>query len=365
VTVTGLPAPPYQMRRLGILMTPDPGDHREAWGVLNPACARGRDGELYLFPRLVAEGNLSRIGRARVHYEGGVPVGIERLGVVLEPDEAWERNTHTAGVEDPRITFLPLLDSYVMTYSAYGPLGPRIGLAVSRDAISWERLGPTRFDYDPALRTDMNLYSNKDAVLFPEPVVDPNGNRAYALLHRPTWDLSWITGGGAVPLPHGVNEARPGIWVSYADADAVERDLSELVNWHGHRQVALPEQPWEALKIGAGTPPVRTSDGWLMIYHGVDGHLVPGRDLQPTVFYSAGVMMLDPDDVSRVAARSHAPVLQPDEAGEREGIVPNVVFPTAIATREDDDDYDVFYGMADSRIGAARLTRTGPVGTPG
>lgn len=358
MTDTGLPAPPYQMTRLGIIMTPDPEDEREAWGVLNPACLRGRDGELYLFPRLVAEGNLSRIGRARVLYEDGAPRRIERLGVALEPHEAWEQNTRTAGVEDPRITFLPLLDVYVMTYSAHGPLGPRIGLAVSDDGAAWERLGPAHFDYEPALRTDMNLYSNKDAVLFPEPVAGPNGDRVYAMLHRPTWDLSWISDGGAAPLPHGVTEPRPGIWISYADADAVERDISRLVNWHGHTEVALPEQSWESLKIGGGTPPVRTPDGWLVIYHGVDGQLVPGRDLQPGVFYSAGLMMLDPEDVSRVTARSPSPVLQPDEDGERQGIVPNVVFPTAIAATGD-DGYDVFYGMADSRIGAARLTRTG------
>ncbi|MBA3431217.1 MAG: glycosidase, partial [Actinobacteria bacterium] len=149
------------MRRLGVVMTPDPNDAREAWGVLNPACARGSDGQLYLFPRLVAEGNYSRVGRARVLYRDGAPAGVERLGVVLEPEEAWERNTRTAGVEDPRITFLPSLDVHVMTYSAYGPLGSRIGLAVSHDSTVWQRLGPARFNYEAELRTDMNLYSNK------------------------------------------------------------------------------------------------------------------------------------------------------------------------------------------------------------
>src|SRR5438445_1315422 len=140
-------APPYRLERLGVVMEPRPGEPQEVEGVLNPATARARDGELYLFPRLVARGNFSRIGRARVRFDpAGKPTGVERLGVALEPDEAWEQNTVTAGVEDPRITFVESLDTYVMAYAAYGPLGPRIGLAISRDLESWERLGPASFD---------------------------------------------------------------------------------------------------------------------------------------------------------------------------------------------------------------------------
>ena len=339
-------------------MTPEPDNPMEARGVLNPACARGRDGELYLFPRLVAEGNYSRVGIGRVLFETGIPVGVERLGIVLEPDEVWERNSRTGGVEDPRITFLATLDVYVMTYSGYGPLGSRIGLAVSTDLVSWRRLGPVSFAYEAALGADMNLYSNKDAVLFPEPVAGPGGRRSYALLHRPTWDLTWVSRLGTDAAPHGVVDLRPGVWVSYADASAVEADIANLVRLSGHTQVALSEQPWEALKIGAGTPPVRTAEGWLMVYHGVDGEIVPGVDLQGAVRYSAGVMTLDGDDVARVTSRSVTPVLRPSDELEREGIVPNVVFPTAIDPRPG-PSYDVYYGMAASRIGVGRLDRAG------
>jgi predicted GH43/DUF377 family glycosyl hydrolase len=352
-------APSWALRRLGVLMTPDPGDPREAWGVLNPACARGRDGQLYLFPRLVAEGNFSRVGRARVVFDdGGTPAAVERLGVVLEPDEAWESNTATAGVEDPRITFVQSLDLYVMTYAAYGPLRPRIGLAVSSDLEHWQRLGPAWFAYEPALRTDVNLYSNKDATLFPEPVRAPDGRPAYALLHRPTWDLSWISQDAGQPLPAGVRDPRPGIWVSFAPAEEVARDLPALVRFTQHRPVALPQQGWEEVKIGAGTPPVRTPEGWLVVYHGVSGELEPGAWPQRKLRYAAGAMLLGTEDVTTVVRRTVAPLLEPDTAEERDGIVPNVVFPTAIDARGD-GDADVFYGMADSRIGVARLHRTG------
>src|ERR1044071_4765629 len=91
---------PYAMTRLGVVMTPDPGDPLEAEGVLNPASGRTPDGRLHLLPRLVAAGNVSRVGLAEVVLQDGVPVGVERRGVVLAPDEGWERGANNAGVED-------------------------------------------------------------------------------------------------------------------------------------------------------------------------------------------------------------------------------------------------------------------------
>ena len=306
----------HRLERLGVVMEPDDSDPREAWGVLNPASARGPDGELYLFPRLVAQGNYSRIGRARVLFAGGRPTGVERLGIALEPEESWE----SRGVEDPRITFLSALGLWVMAYTAYGPLGPRVAVATSTDLGTWDRLGLATFD------GELDGFDNKDAAYFPEAVPTPAGGMAYALLHRPA------------------NEERPGIWVSFA------ADPGELVRLTTHRYVAGPEQPWEALKIGAGTPPVRTAEGWFLLHHGVSGRIVPGVDHQPDVRYCAGAMVLDAESVWSVVWRTTEPLLAPETLDEREGIVGNVVFPTAI------DGADVYYGMADARIGAARLS---------
>jgi predicted GH43/DUF377 family glycosyl hydrolase len=350
--------PPYVMERLGVLMTAERSDPREAWGVLNPASARGRDGDLYLFPRLVAEGNVSRIGRARVMCdEKGVPRSVERLGVVLEPDETWEKNGLGGGVEDPRITFVPSLDRYVMAYAAYGPLGPHVAVAVSADLASWQRLGPASFAYEPELGADFQLYPNKDAMWFPEPVAGPDGLPSYAMLHRPMWDLSWIREGAGEPLPNGLTDARPGIWISYAPVAAVHADIRALTRLRQHRLVALPEQAWESLKIGGGTAPVRVPEGWLTLFHGVAGEFDRTTVLQPRVRYAAGALILDPSDVTRVIARSARPLLQPELIEELEGIVPNVVFPTALEPVNDAEAF-VFYGMADSRIGVARLRRT-------
>ena len=98
----------FQLQRVGQIMEPQPGNPREVEGVLNPAAARGPDGHLYLFPRLVARGNCSRIGIARVVFNwAGDPCGVERLGIALEPEADYERRSDGGGgCEDPRITFV-------------------------------------------------------------------------------------------------------------------------------------------------------------------------------------------------------------------------------------------------------------------
>src|SRR6202051_2743311 len=110
----------FELQRLGILMEPQSGNPHEAEGVLNPAAVRGHDGELYLFPRLVARGNYSRIGIARVRFnEAGDPAGVERLGIALEPEADYERQSNGGGgCEDPRITYIEPLRHYVMSYTA-------------------------------------------------------------------------------------------------------------------------------------------------------------------------------------------------------------------------------------------------------
>lgn len=322
------------LERHGVLMERDPLDPREDLGVLNPASARGPDGELYLFPRVVAAGNYSRIGIARVrHDRRGRPGRVERLGFALEPQEAYE----SLGVEDPRVSRVACLADgdalYLMTYTAYSPVGPRLALAVSEDLFCWRRLGLARFE--PWGEHDVNAVMNKDGAFFPELIRDPYGRLAVGLIHRPS-------------LP-GMLES---IWLSYADA--VDLLLGGAVFRH-HHLLAGPETDWEHLKIGGGAPPVRLSNGhWLLLYHGVSGRIVPGVQFQQHMHYRAGMLVLEADDPRQVRFRNPEPVFAPEEEHERHGIVPNVVFPTGVDVRGD-DCVDVFYGMADSRIGSVRL----------
>ncbi|RAN73280.1 glycosidase [Bacillus sp. SRB_336] len=350
-----LPTVPYRLTRAGVIMTPQEGNEFEAEGVLNPASGRGPDGGLYLLPRLVAAGNVSRVGLAKVvTNDDGVPASVERVGVVLAPDEGWERGRANAGTEDPRTTWVPSLGKHLMTYVAYGPLGPRLAFAHSEDLHTWTRLGPCFFEYEAGLSMDLNLFPNKDAVFFPEPVNDPDGVPSYAMLHRPMWDLGWIRDGEGEHLPAGITDNRPGIWISYVSVSEVERDLGNLVHMSKHRLVAMSEFPFEELKIGGGPPPRRVPEGWLLIHHGVSGKMEASAfGQQQNVNYAAGAMILDAADPSVVIARTSEPLLAPQTEEERSGIVPNVVFPTAI--EEFNGQMFVFYGMADSKIGVAKL----------
>lgn len=348
---------PYSLTRFGVIMEPETDNPLEAEGVLNPASGRTPDGVVHLLPRLVAAGNVSRIGLAEVLFDDGVPVAVRREGVVLAPDRGWERGSGHSGVEDPRVTWMPSLGVHVMTYVAYGPLGPKVALAVSTDLRTWQRLGPAHFRYEEVLDTDLNLFPNKDVVFFPEPVPGPDGELCYAMLHRPMWDLGWVCPGERAHLPAGLSDERPGIWISYVSADLVKADLASLVYLRDHRLVALSQYPYEKLKIGAGPAPIRVDEGWLLLHHGATGTILSDRDPSANrVCYSAGAMLLDPLDPSRVLARSAEPLLRPETAEELSGTVSNVVFPTA--TEEVDGVRYVFYGMADARIGVARLDAT-------
>ncbi|HEY7780371.1 MAG TPA: hypothetical protein VIC85_09195 [Ktedonobacterales bacterium] len=359
---------PFAITRLGVIMRPRPDNPQEEWGALNPACARGRDGQLYLFPRIVAEGNYSRIAIARVVFDGdGNPSGVERLGIALEPREPYEQTPRWGGgVEDPRVTYIPLLDAYVMTYTALNKLGPRIALAVSRDLFHWARLGIVDFAPDDGI--DWNEYHNKDAVVFPEPVMGPEGRPMLALIHRPNYLVSHHDGVVERRVPPGVRDERESLWISYADPLAARQDIGALTRFGQHRQLAVPEARWENVKIGAGAPPLLTHLGWLLIYHGVFGeiHAVSPEDPhQRHLIYSAGAMVLDRADPRRILYRSKEPILEPATDEERQGVVDNVVFPCGLDPRTPPapgSRVDVYYGMADTLVGAGRITL--PAGLP-
>ena len=347
---------PFQLQRLGVVMEPESGNPLEAGGVLNPASARGRDGQLYLFPRLVARGNYSRIGIARVLFnEAGDPVGVERLGIVLEPTADYELRPDGGGCEDPRITFIEPLDRYVMTYTALSSRGPRIALAMSEDLFHWDRLGLAIFM--PYEGVDFNNVANKDALLFPVAIPDPDGNPSMALIHRPLFPGTGPDEKLYCRFPSVMDILRESIWISYHSlVDEVCDKHHHLCHFASHRRLACPVAAWEQLKIGGGTPPILTPQGWLFLYHGVCEALnkVSGCELN----YSAGLLILDEKHPHLIRYRSPEPVLTPELRKEREGIVPNVVFPTAIDRRDDlglPGRFDVYYGMADKRIGVARL----------
>ncbi|ARA94161.1 MAG: glycosidase [Bacteroidetes bacterium] len=232
-----------------------------------------------------------------------------RATPLIAPEAPFDR----FGAEDPRLVCFE--GTYFITYTALGAPafgtedGVRIGLASTQDFRHVEKHGIV----GPPVR-------DKDAVLFPRRI----GGRI-AMLHRIVPDVQLVYFDDLEQLLHPPD----GFW---------ERHLADL-----DRHVVFRPVPgsWESKKVGAGPTPIETEEGWLLIYHGVDDHYV----------YRAGLILLDLDDPRRVIARTAEPVLEPTLPFEREGDVPNVVFPEGAAVI--DGTLHIYYGAADKVIGHA------------
>ena len=209
------------------------------------------------------------------------------------------------GVEDPRIVRIG--EDYIITYSAYSRHGVRIGLAKTKDFKTVERFSLiTEADY-------------RNVVIFPEKF-----NGLYARLDRPHSEISpWA------------------IWISYSP---------DLKFWGESKLIMNPlTYHWDEMKIGPGAPPIKTSRGWLNIYHGV----FPTMDGS---VYRLGVALHDLEDPSLVIAVGDEWILQPEEVYEITGYVHNVVF-TCGAVAEEDGSVKIYWGGADKVmcVGTANL----------
>ena len=338
-----------EFHRTGIVLKP--GDvGAGGMGVLNPACTRLRDNALQLYPRIVAPGNISRIGSFRGSEREDGTMEVASQGYALEPDAPYELRTEPGGYgcEDPRVTFVKAIDRYVMAYVAFGPRGPEVAVAVSPDGLQWQRLGLLQFQ---GSRTP---FADKDAAFFPEPVISPGGIESLAFYHRPTLQLSVADGRSALDVIEALPPSRrEGIAIGYIPLEAVVTDLSALCMVTETHRLRMPEATWGSIKVGAGTPPVRIPEGWLSVIHGVDE--LPHARGKALLRYSAGVIVHDMRRLDRILFRSHEPLFVPEVRGELRGAVGHVVFPTGI-DRRGENEFDVYYGMADYEIGRGRLT---------
>ncbi len=336
------------VERLGVALEPN-GHFSESAGIINPATARDRQGQLLIYPRMVAQGNVSRIGLVRA-IQNGQNYLFERLGFALEPESLYELRNGGHGCEDPRVTFIPVLDKYIMGYTAYGAEGPRIAFAWSADGYQWQRIGVARFPEELGLAAD-----DKDIAFFPEPVISPAGVRSIAFYHRP---MNEIVPGIGQSMIQAILSSKPHerqcIRIAYVPLAAVLQDLNNITKVSASVMIMAPDDSWGQIKLGGGTAPVRIQEGWLSLFHGVD---MEEQDGNCTRCYRSGVVIHDLERPHQILYRSPSPILAPTTDDELQGTVNNVVFPTGLDRRTDLEGsvFDVFYGMADYKIGLARM----------
>jgi predicted GH43/DUF377 family glycosyl hydrolase len=212
------------------------------------------------------------------------------------------------GVEDPRITQID--NRYYVTYVAVSRHGAATALASTTDFQNFTRHGVI---FPP---------ENKDVVLFPERI-----RGRYCALHRPTTATPFST---------------PEMWVAWS---------SDLERWGHHEPIEVAVgRPWASGRVGAGVPPLRVAEGWLVIFHANQRPAEAGQVGQ----YVAAAMLLDANDPSKVIAQGEAALLTPTEPFESSGFVPDVVFPTGMVRR--DDTLQIYYGASDTNTGFTELS---------
>jgi predicted GH43/DUF377 family glycosyl hydrolase len=270
--------------------------------VFNPGATLLPDGTTLLLCRVEDRRGLSHLCAAR-SANGVDGWQIDREPTLMPdperfPEEVW-------GIEDPRITHVPELAQYAVTYTSYSRGGPGVSLALTKDFHTFERLGVIMSPDD------------KDAALLPRRI-----NGCWALIHRPM-------------TPLGAH-----IWISFSD---------DLRHWGDHKLMLEARRGawWDANKIGMSPPPIETPRGWLMIYHGV-------RTTPSSSIYRLGLALFDIEQPEKCLIRGDSWMFAPEADYERHGDVQDVVFPCGYTIAADGDTINLYYGAADSSIALAR-----------
>ncbi len=199
------------------------------------------------------------------------------------------------GIEDCRVATMD--DGYYLTFTEVSPVAVGVGMMHTRDFRHFTHEGMI---FPP---------HNKDCALFEEKI----DGRYYAL-HRPS---SPELGGNYM-------------WIA---------ESPDRIHWGRHKCVATTRKGFfDSARLGAGASPIRTDEGWLVIYHGADS----------SNRYCLGAMLLDLKDPSRVLARSSEPIMEPVAPYEQTGFFGNVVFTNGQIV--DGDTVHIYYGASDEVI---------------
>jgi len=177
-------------------------------------------------------------------------------------------------------------------------------LAVSKDLRTFKKLGRiTKYNLD-----------NRDVILFPEKV-----NGRFVMLHRP---VEWTGPNYGCDVPS--------IWLAFSD---------NLMEWKDDFLLLSASTDWDDKKLGGATPPIKTDQGWLVLYHGVS---------KKDDLYRIGAMILDLDDPRKILAKTKDFIMEPEYDYETNGFYNGCVFPTGNVVVG--DTLYVYYGGADRYV---------------
>ena len=315
-------------------------------GVLNPATIRGEGDDVHFFYRAVSKGNYSSIGYCKL--KGPLTVE-ERFDIpVLFPQFDYESH----GIEDPRITKID--DLFYLTYTAYDGVNALAALATSKDLKTFEKHGVivAQIVYDEFKRLCAFKYMlNEKYARF--------NDRARLLIVTDKKILLWDK--NLVFFPRRINNKlyflhriKPDIQIACVnEIQDLTKDYWDNYFLHMGENIALaPKHEHEVSYIGGGCPPIETTEGWLLIYHGV-------HDTTTGYVYTACAALMELDNPYKEIARLPYPLFKPEEDWELTGEVNNVCFPSGAVVF--DDTLYIYYGAADERVATASLSLSGLV----
>lgn len=272
----------------------------ESQAVFNPAAIE-LDGSIHILYRAMGGDNTSVMGYARTQNGFDIAERLSQPVYVPRMEFEMKRRPGNSGCEDPRIVRMG--DDLHMFYTAYDGEHPA---RVAATKISVADFLAHRWNWsEPTLISPSNV-DDKDTCIIPEAI-----HGRYLMIHR-------INGR---------------VCADYLNAF----DFREFEADHCAEMLDVRPGKWDSEKVGIAGQPIKTDKGWLLFYHGVssvDHH------------YRLGVALLRLDNPTEVLARSSDPLLEPKEWYERQGVVPNVVFPCGCVNR--DNTIFVYYGGADT-----------------
>lgn len=289
------------------IIQPDASHAWEAKATFNTAAILLND-NIHLLYRAMSDDNTSVFGYAKsknafsIDYKSAKPAYLPR-----EPFETKLVPGGNSGCEDPRITRIGSI--LYVCYTAYnGKDVPRVALT----SLSVSNFINKKWNWTTPVLISPPGIDDKDAALFPKKI-----NGKYAILHR-----------------IGLS-----IWI-----DFIDNLTFNGTKWIGGKILMNPRQgERDSQKIGIAGPPIETKHGWLLIYHGISK--------KPDHHYHLRAALLDLKDPTKVIARTHDPILEPEMSYENEGLVSHVVFSCGTVVK--DDLLYIYYGGADKVIGVA------------
>jgi len=281
----------------------------EAWQTFNPGAILIDDTVHFLY-RAIGQDGISRLGYAvsgdGLHIDDRLPYPVYEHKIKEPTPFMYGSGGSWGGAEDPRIVHIKDDGRLYMTYTACDG-GLRVGLT----SIAVNDVLQKKWNWKTPVLISPPDEVHKNWLIFPEKI-----HGKYAILHS----------------------IKPTIQIAYVDN--LDFNGNEYIqSFYGG---AAQKDGWDTWLRGAGAPPLKTRDGWLLFYHALDDDWSK---------YKVGVMLLDLDDPTKVLCRAKEPILMPQEPYENSGYKPGIVYVSGAVVR--DGTLLVYYGCADSYVGVA------------